>query len=132
MTFPLVNGHATLARVFGSRHLELVEDAVQDALVKALQQWRLRNTGKTSRLVGRGGTQPGAQGPSAGLADLEAISSHPALRDYYLLPAVSAELWKQSGEIERAIEGYRAALACPCTEPERRFLQTQLDLISNQ
>src|SRR6185436_6418345 len=30
---------ATLTRVFGSRHLDLAEDVVQDALVKALQQW---------------------------------------------------------------------------------------------
>jgi len=30
---------AWLARVFGSEHLELVEEVVQDALVKALQQW---------------------------------------------------------------------------------------------
>lgn len=30
---------ATLARVFGARHLDLAEDVVQDALVKALQQW---------------------------------------------------------------------------------------------
>jgi RNA polymerase sigma-70 factor (ECF subfamily) len=73
-----------------------------------------------------------SEGPRAGLADLEAISSHPALREYYLLPAVRAELWKQAGEVDRAIEAYRAALNCPCTEPERRFLQAQLELISNQ
>src|SRR4030095_15481098 len=30
---------ATLARVFGAGHLDLAEDVVQDALVKALQQW---------------------------------------------------------------------------------------------
>src|SRR5688500_4920405 len=30
---------ATLTRVFGSRHLDLAEDVVQDALLKALQQW---------------------------------------------------------------------------------------------
>jgi len=30
---------ATLARIFGARHLDLAEDVVQDALVKALQQW---------------------------------------------------------------------------------------------
>ena len=30
---------ATLARVLGARHLDLAEDVVQDALVKALQQW---------------------------------------------------------------------------------------------
>lgn len=30
---------ATLTRIFGPRHLGLAEDAVQDALVKALEQW---------------------------------------------------------------------------------------------
>src|SRR5688500_13099421 len=30
---------ATLTRVLGSRHLDLAEDVVQDALLKALQQW---------------------------------------------------------------------------------------------
>jgi RNA polymerase sigma-70 factor, ECF subfamily len=30
---------ATLTRLFGSRYVELAEDVVQDALVKALQQW---------------------------------------------------------------------------------------------
>ena len=30
---------ATLTRVFGSRNLDLAEDVVQDALLKALQQW---------------------------------------------------------------------------------------------
>src|SRR5688572_6828318 len=30
---------ATLTRIFGSRHLDLAEDVVQDALLKALQQW---------------------------------------------------------------------------------------------
>src|SRR6185295_14242667 len=33
---------ASLTRVFGARHLDLVEDVVQDALVKALQQWPFR------------------------------------------------------------------------------------------
>ena len=65
-------------------------------------------------------------GPEAGLRAIEEISSHPALSNYHLLPAVSAELWKQCGEFERAAEGYRAALRCECTEPERRFLESQL------
>ena len=30
---------AWLTRIFGPAHLELVEEVVQDALVKALQQW---------------------------------------------------------------------------------------------
>jgi RNA polymerase sigma factor (sigma-70 family) len=33
---------ATLARALGSRHLSLAEDAVQDALVTAMQQWPFR------------------------------------------------------------------------------------------
>jgi len=69
------------------------------------------------------------QGPQAGIRELEAIADHPALRHYYLLPAVSAELWKQAGNLERAAEGYRTALSYPCTEPERRFLQSQLKLV---
>lgn len=30
---------AVLTRIFGPRHLDLIEDVVQDALVKALEQW---------------------------------------------------------------------------------------------
>jgi RNA polymerase sigma-70 factor, ECF subfamily len=33
---------ATLTRAIGARHLALVEEAVQDALVTALQQWPYR------------------------------------------------------------------------------------------
>ena len=33
---------STLTRIFGPRHIALAEDVVQDALVKALQQWRIR------------------------------------------------------------------------------------------
>ena len=68
-------------------------------------------------------------GPEAGLRALEDISSHPALSNYHLLPAVSAELWKQCREFERAAEDYRAALLCECTEPERRFLESQLKAV---
>jgi RNA polymerase sigma-70 factor, ECF subfamily len=66
------------------------------------------------------------QGPQAGLRALEEISSHPALRQYHLLPAVRAELWKQAGNFARAAEAYAAALECDCTEPERKFLEAQL------
>lgn len=71
-------------------------------------------------------------GPEAGLSALKEISSHPALRNYHLLPAVSAELWKQTGDFARAAEAYRAALACECSEPERRFLGTQLNAVSGK
>jgi RNA polymerase sigma-70 factor, ECF subfamily len=66
------------------------------------------------------------QGPHAGLMALEAIDAHSSLRNYHLLPAVAAELWKQAGDTERAADAYQRALACPCSAPERAFLENQL------
>jgi RNA polymerase sigma-70 factor, ECF subfamily len=71
-------------------------------------------------------------GPEAGLRALATISSHPALSNYHLLPAVSAELWRQFGDFDKAAEAYRAALNCECTEPERRFLESQLETVVNE
>ena len=70
-----------------------------------------------------------SEGPGAGIRALEEIDSHPALRQYHLFSAVGAEFWKQIGDFRRAADAYRAALACSCTEPERRFLESQLQLI---
>jgi RNA polymerase sigma-70 factor (ECF subfamily) len=74
--------------------------------------------------------QARCRGPRAGLDHLERTTTLSALRGYHLLPAVKAELWKEIGDLERAAESYRAALDCPCTEPERRFLQKQLESVS--
>lgn len=69
------------------------------------------------------------QGPRAGIQSLHEIESHPMLQGYHLLPAVLAELWRQAGEPQQAIEYYRRALACSCTVPERKLLETQLRLL---
>jgi hypothetical protein len=50
----------------------------------------------------------------------------PALARYYLLPAALGRLWLETGDAERAAQYYRAALARPCSAPERRFLERQL------
>lgn len=71
-----------------------------------------------------------AHGPQAGLTALEQIDAHHALRNYHLLPAVAAELWKQAGDRERAADSYRRALACPCSIPERTFLEAQLQRLN--
>ncbi len=71
-----------------------------------------------------------ADGPQAGLSALEQIDAHHALKNYHLLPAVAAELWKQAGDRERAADSYRRALACPCSAPERTFLEAQLQRLS--
>lgn len=71
-------------------------------------------------------------GPDAGLREIEAIQAHHAMRDYYLLPAVEAELWRELGKHEPAITAYQRALACPCTEPERRFLLKRVQSMTGQ
>ena len=65
-------------------------------------------------------------GPRAGLAEVESIADDPALARYYLLPATMGELAWESGDAERAAECFRAALACECSAPERRFLERRL------
>ena len=69
-------------------------------------------------------------GPHAGLNALEQIDAHHALRNYHLLPAVAAEFWKQAGDTQRAAEAYERALECPCSAPERAFLQAQLQRLA--
>ncbi len=69
-------------------------------------------------------------GPSAALAVLQPLADDPALANYYLLPSVTARLLAELGEDEQAIVSYREALNRPCSEPERRFLQRRLDLLT--
>jgi RNA polymerase sigma-70 factor (ECF subfamily) len=66
-------------------------------------------------------------GPEAGLAALVPLLLEPSLRDYYLLPAVRADLLSRLGRDAEAEACYREALDCPCSEPERRFLRRRLD-----
>src|SRR5205085_5598260 len=63
-------------------------------------------------------------GPAAALAALEPLAW--PLRHYYLLHATRADLLRRLGRAAEAAAAYRAALACPCSEPERRFLQKRL------
>jgi RNA polymerase sigma-70 factor (ECF subfamily) len=61
------------------------------------------------------------QGPAAGL---EALEPHAwALRGYYLLHATRADFLLRLDRRAEAESAYRAALACPCSAPERRFLK---------
>ncbi|MCI0337495.1 MAG: sigma-70 family RNA polymerase sigma factor [Acidobacteria bacterium] len=67
------------------------------------------------------------RGPWAGINALNEIKHHPMLSNYHLLPAVLADLWNRAGDATKAAEYYSAALNCPCTEPERRLLQSRLE-----
>jgi RNA polymerase sigma-70 factor (ECF subfamily) len=63
-------------------------------------------------------------GPAAGLGELAPLV--PALDGLYLLHSVWADFHARLDQVEFAERAYAAALACPCSEPERRFLGSRL------
>jgi RNA polymerase sigma-70 factor (ECF subfamily) len=60
---------------------------------------------------------------------LERVANLHGLERWHLYHAVTARLWRDAGDCERAAAAYRAALACSCTEPERRFLNRMLEQV---
>jgi RNA polymerase sigma-70 factor (ECF subfamily) len=68
-----------------------------------------------------------ADGPAVALASLDQLSDEPSLRNYYLLPAVRADLLRRLGRSAEAVASYREALDHSCTEPERRYLLRRID-----
>ena len=69
-------------------------------------------------------------GVEAGLQTLEPLENHPALHGYYLLPAVRGRMFAALGRFADAEAAFLAALECDCTQPERRFLQRQLQEVN--
>ena len=65
-------------------------------------------------------------GSAAGLAVVDAIYARGDLRDYYLLHAVRADFYRQSGHIELARAAYEEALRLTSQEPEQRFLRHKI------
>jgi len=66
------------------------------------------------------------RGPAEALAALEPLEEDAQLRGYYLLLAVRGHLLLDLGRAPEAAACFRAALECPCSEPERRFLVAQV------
>lgn len=71
------------------------------------------------------------QGPAAALADLARLPAD-AMAGYYLLPSIRGSLLAQLGRHAEAATEFESALACPCSEPERRFLQRRLAACRSQ
>ncbi len=69
------------------------------------------------------------RGPAEGLALIEPLAADPKLRGYYLLLAVRGHLLLELGRPAEAGACFRAALDCPCSEPERRFLRRKLQAV---
>ncbi|MBU0565886.1 MAG: RNA polymerase sigma factor [Gammaproteobacteria bacterium] len=66
-------------------------------------------------------------GPEAGLLLVEELLGRGDLQDYHLSHATRADLLRRLARIDEAREAYRSALRLVQLEPERRFLQRQLD-----
>jgi RNA polymerase sigma-70 factor, ECF subfamily len=67
-----------------------------------------------------------AESPAAGIAAIESIAAHPALRDYLPLFATLGELWLREGDSARAAEYFARALELPGSLTEKRFLLRKL------
>ena len=65
-------------------------------------------------------------GPSAGLALIDAILGRGDLSDYHLAHAARADLCRRLGRIAEARASYERALSLTEQEPERRFLKRRL------
>jgi RNA polymerase sigma-70 factor, ECF subfamily len=65
-------------------------------------------------------------GPSAGLALIDAILGRGDLSDYHLAHAARADLCRRLGRIAEARASYERALSLTEQEPERRFLERRL------
>jgi RNA polymerase sigma-70 factor, ECF subfamily len=67
------------------------------------------------------------RGPAEALAAIAPLERDPKLRHYHLLLAVRGQLLLDLGRTDEAAVAFRAALACDCTDPERRLLTRRLD-----
>jgi RNA polymerase sigma factor (sigma-70 family) len=65
------------------------------------------------------------QGPAAGLELLTTLGLDERLREHHRLDAVRAHLYEKAGDLERAIQHYRAAAERTSSLPERNYLTTQ-------
>jgi RNA polymerase sigma-70 factor (ECF subfamily) len=67
-------------------------------------------------------------GAAAGLRALEPLNTSRMLRHYHLFMSVRGQLLLQVGRLAEARAAFEAALACECSDPERRFLERNLAL----
>jgi RNA polymerase sigma-70 factor, ECF subfamily len=66
------------------------------------------------------------RGAAEALVEVDKLEHGPAMEHYHLRLAVRGHLLLELGEHPQARSSFAAALECPCSEPERRFLRRQL------
>lgn len=69
-------------------------------------------------------------GPASGLVLLDDLLQRGQLKDYHLLHAARADLLRQLGDTQGAVAAYQIALGLTEQEPEKRFLQSQLQTLA--
>ncbi len=67
-----------------------------------------------------------ADGPEAGLAEVDRIAASGDLDEYHLLHATRADLLRRIGSMSEAAESYTRALGLATNDSERRFLERRL------
>jgi RNA polymerase sigma-70 factor (ECF subfamily) len=67
-----------------------------------------------------------ADGPAAGLAQVDALAATGELAGYHLLPATRADLLRRLGRRTEAAEAYAEAVELARTDSERRYLSRRL------
>jgi RNA polymerase sigma-70 factor (ECF subfamily) len=70
-------------------------------------------------------------GPSTGLALIDAILARGDLEDYHLIHAARADLYRRLGRMAEARAAYEQALGLTRQEPERRFLERRLEELAD-
>jgi RNA polymerase sigma-70 factor (ECF subfamily) len=66
------------------------------------------------------------EGPAAGLSLIDALLARGELRDYHLVHAARADLYRRLGRLLEARAAYEQALALAKSEPEQRYLEKRL------
>jgi len=72
-----------------------------------------------------------ADGPTAGLALVDALVAAGDLAGYHLLPATRADLLRRLGRFTEAAEEYRHAIDLPASDAQRRYLTRRLTEVSD-
>jgi RNA polymerase sigma-70 factor (ECF subfamily) len=66
------------------------------------------------------------EGPQAGLDLIDALLARGELRDYYLVHAARADLYRRLGRPAEARRAYEQARVLTKSEPEQRYLERRL------
>jgi predicted RNA polymerase sigma factor len=114
---------AILARRMGMQHLELVEDAVQSALIAELYALLERTATSPLHTLNRAVAVAEWRGPAAGLAVLDGLTPPAWLSGSYLWDAVLGDLHRRAGHAEIAEQHQERALSAAPTDAVRDLLR---------